>query len=81
MFDLNTLNVPRETPFTPLTAIPEPSTRVRTRRPGAVLADQAPRGLSADEIDMYRTRLARGFYRSAAIQAEVARRLLESGDI
>jgi hypothetical protein len=79
--DVSTLNVTTETPYTPLTAIPEPSSRVTRRKLGAVLADRAPRGLTPDQIEEYRRRLVRGLYNSAAVQTEVARRMLESGDL
>lgn len=79
--DVSTLNVTTETPYTPLTAIPEPSSRVTRRKLDAVLADRAPRGVSPQQIEEYRRRLVRGYYNSPAVQAEVSRRLLESGDL
>jgi hypothetical protein len=81
LLDRATLKVTNETPYTPVTAIPEPSTKISRRKLNAHLADRAPRGLSADQMEEFRRRLVRGFYNSPVVQAEVARRLLESGDL
>lgn len=79
--DLTTLDVTSETPYTPMTAIPEPSSKLTRRKLTAVLADRAPRGLTPDQIEEFRRRLTRGFYNSPAVQTEVARRMLDSGDL
>lgn len=44
-------------------------------------ADIEEGGLSDEEIDAYRRRVAEGFYNSREMAAEVARRMLRSGDI
>lgn len=80
---LTTETVMRETPFPPPLAIeiPEGSAPSVAARRGPPLADVAPGGLTADQIAEYQRRLARGFYASPAVVREVARRILESGDI
>jgi hypothetical protein len=79
--DLTTLDVSTETPYTPMTAIPEPSSKLSRRKLTTVLADRAPRGITPDQVEEYRRRVVRGFYNSPAVQTEVARRMLDSGDI
>lgn len=69
-----------ETPYTPMTAIPEPSSKVRKRKSGVAFADR-PTTISAEQIDEFRRRLARGYYNAPAVQSEVARRILQSGDL
>lgn len=81
LLDLTTLDVSTETPYNPMTAIPELSSRMTRRKLAGVLADRAPRGLAPDQLEEFRRRVVRGFYNSPAVQAEVARRMLESGDI
>ncbi len=78
--DLSNQPVTSETPFTPMTAVPEPSSKVRQHKSGVAFADRASR-ISPEHIHEFRRRLARGFYNAPAIQAEVARRLLQSGDL
>ncbi len=82
--DLTPIDSRQETPYPPMAAIPE----VRTGRSGkpigrrkVVPADLAPGRLDADQVAEFRRRLDRGFYNSPAVQREVARRLLESGDL
>jgi len=44
-------------------------------------ADVEEGGLSDEEIDAYRRRVAEGFYNTREVAAEVARRMLRSGDL
>lgn len=73
---------PRETPFYGIPTVPEPgAAKGLNRKPRRSFADAAPGGLSEEQVAEYRQRLARGFYASPTVVREVARRLLESGDI
>jgi hypothetical protein len=81
ILDTSTLQVTRETPFIPLTAVPEPSTKVRRRKSGVVYADRAPCGLSEGQIAEFRRRLAKGYYNAPGVQEEVVRRMLQGSDL
>jgi hypothetical protein len=62
------------------------STEVRTDAPAEFSAAALPgdieaAGLSDDEIDMYRRRVADGMYNTREVANEVARRMMRRGDI
>jgi hypothetical protein len=52
-----------------------------TRRPATRFADKAGDELSEEQIETLRRRIADGAYNSREVAEEVARRLLESGDL
>ncbi len=80
--DLTDLQLRQETPFPPMIVIPETAPKNKPMgRPKAPLADCGPGRLDADQVAEYRRRLARGFYSSPAVVREVARRILDSGDL
>jgi hypothetical protein len=51
------------------------------RRPSTRFADKAGDELSEEQIDTLRRRIADGVYDSREVAEEVARRMLESGDL
>lgn len=81
---LNQVEVRQETPYSGIPAVSEDAA-VRPRkplgRPAAPLADMSPGRLDPAQVAEFRRRLARGYYNSPIVQLEVARRILESGDL
>ncbi|MGQ0650567.1 MAG: hypothetical protein ACT4P7_23760 [Gemmatimonadaceae bacterium] len=76
----------RETPYTPVPAISEPDSSVegksrKTSVTPRAFADRAPSGLTERQVAEYQHRLSRGYYSLPAVVREVARRIIDSGDL
>lgn len=81
---LNPVEARQETPYSGIPVVGEEAMsrpRKPLRRPATPLADMAPGRLDATQVAEFRRRLARGYYNSPKVQLEVARRILESGDV